>query len=322
MRFIDIPDNGSSWRGRLPYRFDTESVEAEDVMVEILNASTGGLLGAMRLYGVTEAEVDIASYIRPHLSLAPVETTRQIELVTSPSAVTVVVRVNGFDSPQRTFFRSQFDPTAVGTLSNHATTQEIVLGEAVRLTLYALSEVSVVATVKGVKAHTLRSTNVTNGCPMELVIPTSKLGDAEGIMINMRLDGKVSVQYNYVVVPRPSGARRMVWYNTLGGIESYLFDHSKRLGYSVKRSDVYLGVEGAKGVEGNMRYRLCSGYEMQMEMERVAQLLLSPVAFIEDGGLCRRVEVESHDVVFDSKGKLHTIMLDINEKWEGGGVVW
>jgi hypothetical protein len=58
------------------------------------------------------------------------------------------------------------------------------------------------------------------------------------------------------------------------------------------------------------------------EMERVAQLLLSPVAFIEDGGLCRRVEVESHDVVFDSKGKLHTIMLDINEKWEGGGVVW
>lgn len=306
----------------MPYRFATESAEAEDVMVEILDAPSGELLGAMRLYGVAEAEVDIASYLRPSLSLMPVETTRSIELVSSPSAITVVVRANGVDSEPRTFFRSKFDPTAVGPLSNHAITQELMLGETLRLTIYAQNEISVTANIKGVKSATLRGMGVTNGKPMELVIPTSNLADAESIMVSLRLDGKISVQYNYVVVPNLGGVRRLVWYNSLGGVESYLFDHSKRLGYSVKRTDMHLCMESAKSVEGYLRYRLCSGYESQTDMERVVRLLLSPMVFAEVGGRCRRVEVDSRDIAFDGRGMMHTIMLDVSEKWEEGGALW
>lgn len=75
-------------------------------------------------------------------------------------------------------------------------------------------------------------------------------------------------------------------------------------------------------VEGYIRYRLCSGYELQAEMERVAELLLSPVIFVEEGGSCREVEVDSRDIAFDNKGMLHSIMLDISEKWKGGGALW
>ena len=306
----------------MPYRFATESGEAEDVTVEILDATTASILGTMRLYGVAEAEVDIASYICPHLSLAQVETSRQIELVASPSAIAVVVRVNGVDSERRVFFRSQFDCTAPGPLSNHTLTQELMLGDAVRLTLFATSDISVLATVKGIKSVTLKSNGPTNGLPMELVIPTSRLADTESISLNIRFDNKVSVQYNYVVVANMSGARRLVWYNSIGGVDSFIFDHSRRIGYSVKRSDVYLCREGSKSVEGYLRYRLCSGYESQAEMERVAQLLLSPVVFREVGGSCRSVEVDSRDVAFDSKGLLHSIVLDISEKWEGGDALW
>ena len=322
MRFISIPDNGSSWRGRLPYRFVTDSGEAEDVTVEIFDATTNSLLGAMRLYGVAEAEVDIASYIRPHLSLKPIETARQIELVTSPSAIAVVVRVNGSDSERRVFFRSQFDYTTVGPLSNYVLTQDLLLGNAVRLTLFAQSDISVLATVKGVKSGTLKSLGSTRGMPMELVIPTSQLADVESISLSIRLDNRVSVQYNYVVVANMGGARRLVWYNAIGGVDSFIFDHSRRLAYSVKRTDAHLSMEGSMSVEGYIRYRLCSGYELQAEMERVAELLLSPVIFVEEGGSCREVEVDSRDIAFDNKGMLHSIMLDISEKWKGGGALW
>ena len=56
MRFISIPQNGSSWRGRLPYCFTTGSSEPSDVVVEIVDATSSELLGTRRLYGVTEAE--------------------------------------------------------------------------------------------------------------------------------------------------------------------------------------------------------------------------------------------------------------------------
>lgn len=157
---------------------------------------------------------------------------------------------------------------------------------------------------------------------MELVIPTSQLADVESISLSIRLDNRVSVQYNYVVVANMGGARRLVWYNAIGGVDSFIFDHSRRLAYSVKRTDAHLSMEGSMSVEGYIRYRLCSGYELQAEMERVAELLLSPVIFVEEGGSCREVEVDSRDIAFDNKGMLHSIMLDISEKWKGGGALW
>lgn len=322
MRFISMPANGSSWRGCLPYRFATDSGEVEDVTVEIFDATANVLLGTMRLYGVVEAEVDIASYIRPHLSLMQVEAVRQIELVTSPSAIAVVVRVNGADSERRVFFRSQFDYSSIGPLSNHVLTQDLLLGDAVRLTLFAASEISVLATVQGTKSLTLKSMGSTRGMPMELVVPTSQLVDVERISLSIRLDNTISVQYDYVVTENMSRACRLLWYNAIGGIDSFIFDHAKRLNYCVRRTEVHMCKEKAKSVEGYLRYRLCSGYELQQEMERVAQLLLSPVVFAEVGGSCRVVEVDSSDVAYDNKGMLHSIALNISEKWKGGDVVW
>ena len=146
MKFVSLPDNGSSWRGRLLYGFTTEETEPQDVMVEIIDAMSSSRLGAMRLYGVTDAEVDIASYIRPHLSLTAANAHRRLELISSPSAIAVIVRINGVESETRVFFRFQFDYSAVGPLSSHAMTGEVVFGEAIRLTLFAKSEISVSVT--------------------------------------------------------------------------------------------------------------------------------------------------------------------------------
>ena len=322
MKFVSLPDNGSSWRGRLLYGFTTEETEPQDVMVEIIDAMSSSRLGAMRLYGVTDAEVDIASYIRPRLSLMPVNVNRRLELISSPSAIAVIVRINGVESETRVFFRSQFDYSAVGPLSSHAMTGEVVFGEAIRLTLFAKSEISVSVTCTGGKGLTMRASEVTHGMPMELIIPTSVSVGVETIHISLRFDNSVSILYNYVVIPNTGKLKRLMWFNSIGGVESFVFDHSKRISYSVERSDMNQCGEGVKSAEGVLKYRLCTGYELPAEMERVAQILLSPVVYREVDGECRRVDILSRDIAFDSKGMLCSIVLDISEKWEGGKAIW
>lgn len=316
MKFISIPKNGSSWRERLPYSFTTESQEKQDVTLEIVNSTTGVLLGTMRLYGVTEAEVDIAPYIRQHLSLAPLDTSRQVDLQVSPSAISVMVRVGGVASEARVFFRMGFDYSAVGVLSGAPQSQTILSGETIRLTIFSQLRVEATVTVTGGKGPTVRCEGLTYGMPMELIVPTRLLSGAERVSVMLRCDGKGVIAYTYNVAPRLSTAQRLVWYNAKGGIESYLFDHAMHLNYTVSREDDH--ATGAKSVDGRVRYRLCSGCELQAEMDRITQLMLSPVVYREVGGICREVAVESREVEFDSKGLLHTLKLDLSEAWKGG----
>jgi hypothetical protein len=318
MIFVSIPDNGSSWRDRLLYSFATESEQQQDVEVEILNTTTGSVLGSMRLYGVTQGVVDIAPYVRPHVSMKFMETTRQADLKLSPSAISVVVRINGVESEARVFFRSQFDYDSMGALSTRCEPPVVLEGDTIRMTLFAKSRVEAQVTLNAAKTIAVKCEGQSNGMPMELVIPTKNISQLEGVVVNMRLDGKYTAIFNYAVKPRYGTSQRLVWYNQNGGVDSYTFDHAIRLGYSVERGDGCMCDEGAKRVDGRVRYRLCSGYEQQDVMERVAQLMLSPIVCREVDGICREVAVESREIDFDSKGLLHTISLNLSEKWRGG----
>lgn len=318
MKFVSIPDNGSSWRGRLPYSFTTESDQPQDVTVEILDATTRILLGSMRLYGVTEGVIDVAPYILPHVSMMPMETVRQADMRVSPSAIGVVVRLEGVESEPRAFFRSQFDYESIGLLSSKIELPVVQEGDTIRLTLFAQTRIDASVVLFGAKSLTVKCEGSTYGLPMELVIPTKAFGSLEKVSITVRYDSKNTVVYNYTVLPRCGSAQRLVWYNTNGGVESFLFDHAMHLGYSVDRADDCMCDDGVQRVDGRVRYRLCSGYELQEVMERVAELMLSPVVCREVDGVCRVVDIESKEINYDSKGMLHTISLDLSEEWKGG----
>ena len=317
MRFVSIPDNGSSWRDRLLYSFVTESEEPQDVEVEIVNTITGGVMGSMRLYGVTSGVVDIAPYIRPYVSMSIVETTQYASLAVSPSAIGVKVCIDEVESESRVFFRSQFDYESANILSTMSEPLEVFEGDAIRLTLFAKTRIDVQITFIGLKNNTAKCEGLTYGMPMELVIQTKDIEQLAKVVVNLRYDGKNMKICNYIAKPRYGTSQRLVWYNTNGGVDGYVFDHAIRKEYSVDRAKGCLCGEGAVSVDGRVRYRLCSGYEQQEVMERVAQLMLSPVVYREVDGICRVVDVESSDIAFDDKGLLHTMSLNISEKWEG-----
>ncbi|MBO7198425.1 MAG: hypothetical protein J6V26_00140 [Alistipes sp.] len=321
MRFISIPADGASWREPLVYRFSTEGDVPEDVSVDIIDSTSGSLFGSLMLYGVVKGEVDIAPYIAKSVSLSPTWSTRPLSIMRSTSAKRVTVCINGVESVERLFFRSQFDTTKPCALSTMVDYQVVEYGDSVRLTLYGKAHVAVKMLYGSGTMTQLQSSTQTSGYPTEVIFSTKRMAVGDVVELEATLDSQVVQSFRYRVVERGAASRALLWYNHRGGIERYAFPHCLKLGYGVGVQSVE-GVNRLKlrSVNGWVRSRLCSRCESSEEVERIAEVLLSPVVFADREDSVTVVELESREVAFDAKGQLHTISLDISEEWKGGAL--
>ena len=324
MKFVSIPNYGASWREPLIYSFSTETSEPSDIVVDILEASTQESIGRMKLYGVTRGMVNIAPYVARRASLAPIEGGSELVVIPSPSAVAVVVKVNDLYSEERLFFRSELFRGASMSLSRIVGTQEIERGDAIRLTLCPKGRLWVAVSYS--RSASLQPKDCVvdgNATPMELLLTTDDLKVGDVVTVNLQYEFGAVQSFRYRVHPRRSTSRRLLWYNSQGGIESYTFGHSIRIGYSVdvQSVDKCMG-ETRRRADGELRYRLCSGQESMTMLEHVAELLLSPVVYKCSGVQSEQVDVVSREVAYDKNGELHNMTLEVREEWRGGGLVW
>lgn len=322
MKFVSIPNYGASWREALNYSFSTETSEPQDIKVEVVDARSSELLGEMRLYGVTKGVVNIAPYVARRASLLPPTSGEGLVVVQSPSAVAVVVRINGVSSAERIFFRSAFNPDLSRSLSYYNDNQEVEKGDVIRLTLHAKREMWIaVSYSRGVKVQPIDTTIACDGCPMELMLSTNGLNAGDTISLTIRYDAGSVQGFRFTVMPRRMSSKRLLWYNPYGGVECYTFGHSIRIGYGVEVQSVdECAGEARRCVEGELRYRLCSGQESTTVLERVAELLLSPVVYKCGGAQCEVVDIASREVDYNGKGELHNMTLEVCEEWRGGGL--
>lgn len=312
-----MPADGASWREPLVYRFSTEEVVPQDVSVSIIDAASGTVYGSLKLYGVVKGEVDIAPYIAKNALLTPIWNSRSLAVSRSTSAKRVVVSINGMTSMERLFFRSKFDVTVSRVLSSLVEDQIVEQGDVARLTLYAKGHVVVKMTCSD--GSTMQSSMHTSGYPVETMFSTSRMAVGDSVRLEVILDNQYVYTCSYRVVERGASSRTLLWYNHIGGIERYSFAHSLKLGYGVGVQSVE-GLNSLKlrSVNGWVRSRLCSRCESSAEIERIAEVLLSPVVFVDSMVNAEVVELESREVKFDDKGQLHSISLDICEEWKGG----
>lgn len=319
MKFTSMPADGASWREPLVYRFSTEEVVPQDVSVSIIDATSGTVYGSLKLYGVVKGEVDIAPYIAKNASLTPVFMSRPFVLVRSPSAKRVIVNINGMTSMERLFFRSQIDTTTPSVLSSLVENQIIEHGEKVRLTLFAKNYIVVRMSYGSSSMTQMQSSMYSGMYPTELFFSTERMAVGDVVELEVTLDDVLVQKLSFRVVERGASSRTLLWYNHRGGIERYVFPHCLKLGYDVGVQSIE-GLNSLKlrSVNGRVRNRLCSRCESSAEIERIAEVLLSPVVIVDRGDDVDVVELESREVKFDDKGQLHSISLDICEEWKGG----
>lgn len=318
MNFTSLPSNGASWREPLVYKIDTESTTPQDVILEIVDTANMSILGTMRLYGVTTAEVDIAPYIASTTSLVPGWTNGALILQRSQSARSVLVRADGVESASRIFYRSAFNYTQSTTLSSVVEHQEIEQGDVARITVFGKTRLWVTYN-SSAAAEPKETTATTRGYPIELMMSTLNMRVGTKFSVSIRYETGYSDTFNYTVVSRRTTSTRLLWYNTKGGIDSAIFDHTIRLGCGVDvATESWSGTRSYRSVEGWANYRLCTGYESAATIDMMLGVLFSPKVFSDRESKCEEVDVTTREVVFDSKGQLHTLSLDIRKEWKGG----
>lgn len=322
MNFTNIPKNGASWNDKLLYGFSLDSDVGRDVGVVVRDADSGEELGRMQLYAVTEATVDIAPIVRRATSVEPVVPTSQI-LVTSPSMRRVVVEVDGVASPAVMLFRSTLTLLSSEVLSSMSTANGIASGEYLRFTVSEMKGVTItVREMTGSRGRLIAGTSdVYSMRVAEVVVPVGELSEDADRVVVMVSDGIRNTSYEYPIVKRTAGSRTLLWYNSRGGIESYVFPYSRLLS---RRADV-ASTTTASGRESHLvaaesRVRLTSAVLSRAEQERLVEILRSPYVFEDVAGEIRAVELASREVGYDDHGALQRLSLDIVEEWKGGGL--
>jgi hypothetical protein len=199
MKFLRQPNNGASWQEPLLYAVVLDDEDGGVARVKIETSDRQQLIASFNIYGGSEAEFDVAPYLRNSVDDTPLNGERG--LFVSPYAFNVVVSVNGVSSEQRCFYRTSLQELQPGIICRGAGTSTISRGERIQVTLYAQSRVDV--TVMHDSLRNLRRSYAinSNGCPVELIYPLTEVDEGlQRVVLSISVDGqpRVSVDIPYV----------------------------------------------------------------------------------------------------------------------------
>ena len=318
MIFKTITLNGASWLTPVLYTLEFEQKE-EQVEVEIYDQLSSSLLGRIKLYNVTTAEIDVSPYIRSRKLDLALEPQKAI-IGPSPDACRVVLRVNGQESLPRILFRRKIIGQAPRMLSMVMENDTVAVGETIRLTL--LSNRSINLTILQPSDGGFKQVDYSSsGLPSEVVLPINVATPGEVIVIRIMCDNQLLGICKYRVVERDDSAVRLAWVNAKGGMECHTFPQSVRRSIVVKSEDL----EGECGwyrriVGSTIVRRLIMSGATQSEVDSMLDILLSPKVFRCDGSECMAVQLLSDSITYDQHGKSQRLEFDIKEEWKGGGL--
>ncbi len=320
MRFTSLPEAYSSFREPLLYAFDTQSSVAQDVELEIINRTTGEILGHKTLYNVTKGEVDIAPYLRSAaVTTLPDKITACGEVDTC-SQIRVVVKANGTSSSTRNFIAAKVDldayylPLTTQTLHRTMARDEFDL-----ISFYSYPDIVVEVVVEFIGKGIERETVVpASGGQRVVAVTAAGRADVDNIRVLVMVDGVAETIYEYDIKPNLKGARRVAWLNDNFAPELYTFPLRKSVLIEAarKRMESIWGRE-AGAAERENELKLISAYEPQAQIEALSSILSTPKAWLVEGCELQRVEITTDRVLPAECGQMGIIEVDIRAAQEG-----
>lgn len=256
------------------YRFETESDTREDTEVMIMDEESGETLAKKRLYGITEAEIDIAPYLRREMERTPY-ILRQTGFAYAHGAMTVSVDAGGGKSEPRRVFRAEYDPSKAAMMTVQPMQRTIALGETEVVTLYAPRMLEAVVETEDDRGGTVRDIYMpTDATPCEFFLRTDDLPEStRSISVMFYGDDELLGCVEYTVVERPQGAQRVMWYNRTGGLECYTYPVCRvtEAEAEVTQTATEEGVT-ARLTDGGHRLRLTSAYETREQYDALHEV--------------------------------------------------
>ncbi len=319
MIFTKIPNNGSSWGGRLIYGFETASGEKRDVEVMIINEESGETLAKKRLYGITEAQTDIAPYLRKVVMRKPYILERT-GFAYAEGAMTVSVDAGGVKSEPRRVFRAEYDPSRAVMMTTQPGQRVISRGETDIVTLYAPEMLAATVETDGEDGGTSEIYFPTDATPCDFFLQTDDLpASATHIAVTFYGDGEPLGVVEYTIAERPQGARRVMWYNRMGGLECYTYPICRTTAAEAAVAET-VTAEGvsARLAGGRHKVRLTSAYETREQYDALHEVLFSPHVWILEGSVTDDLRLLTRRADYPEPQQLACMEIEFETIWRGG----
>lgn len=324
MKFTSIPEAYSSFREPLLYAFDTESSEARDVELKIINKADNAVIGRKRLYGVTAGEVDIAPYLRSVAVTTLPDTITEWGVVETASQIKVVVEAEGVSSAVRNFVAAQVDLDKIYTplMAQHLH-RTMARDEFDLISFFSLPDVVVEVVVEffGMGTDAVSITPPSGGQRVVAVTARGREG-VDNIRATVKVDGVATTVVEYELKTNLKGARRLAWLNDNLSPELYTFPLRKSvLIEAARKSMESIWGREAGAVERENELKLLSAYEPQAQIEALSSIISSPRAWLVKGCELQRVAINTDRVMPATCGKMGIVEVDIRAAREGE-VLW
>lgn len=320
MNFISIPKNGSSWGGQLKYKIDTASEEKVDAEVMIIDEESGDTLAKKILYGITEAEIDIAPYLRKYMAREPYIAERT-GFVYAEGAMTVSVDAGGDKSEPRRVFRAEYDPSRAVMMTTQPARRIIALGETDTVTLYAPEMLTARVETDGEEGGSVREIYFpTDATPCDFFLRTEDMpATTRRITVTFTGDDEPLDTVEYTVVEPTPGARRVMWYNRMGGLECYTYPLCRTIEAQAEVTETHTA-EGvaARLTSGRHRVRLTSAYETREQYDALHEVLFSPHVWSVSEGGTENLHLLTRSADYPEPQQLACMELEAENVWRGG----
>ena len=321
MTFTQIPPEYAPLSGELRYTVTTQETATLDL--RIADAGNGTLIGAKRFAGVTSASFDAAPYLRRTVTFVPTTGStgfrmadgRTVTAYIEAQAAQATGTAPTVHSPPRTLLPCRTNVTAFALLTSMPLVRLISHGESDELTLFSDEAVTVTVTAQSGTTTTAESYRTATGGLHVFRLDTRDFPEAEPLPVDAGACGSVA----YTVISAPTGARRLAWRSSAGGIEHYTFPVEKSESVETIRQRAY-GAEGhlVARTRAERRTVLVSAYAPRATLEGLSAVLSSP-----DGGLAEddgytAVDVVTEKSVLHRHGAVTCLEIEIRPKRKTG----
>ena len=146
-------------------------------------------------------------------------------------------------------------------------------------------------------------------------LDTRDFPEAETLTVDAGACGAVA----YTVISAPTGARRLAWRSSAGGIEHYTFPVEKSESVETIRQRAY-GAEGhlVARTRAERRTVLVSAYEPRATLEGLSEVLSSPDVWLAEDDGYTAVDVVTEKRVLHRHGAVTCLEIEIRPKRKTG----
>ena len=312
--FTKIPTDFTPATDSLPFAIACD--EPSDVELLVVDAALGEVVGRKRLYGITEAQVDIAPYVAPFDDVVPL--AQQGSTIIPAPVRQYYVQVGDLCSEPVSVSCNRVLPLAQSVISTMGTERRIAHGECDELRIISRPAVPVRAEVVTDEGYTLSIDYTSSPGYVTLLLSTADLpATTRTADVSIFCDEMEVATLHYTFIRRFGEPCHVAWLSEVGSIERYTFPCIGQISREATRTECRSATGESFGVRNrtDVLMHLTSEIESRSTIASLSGIVSSPEVWMwhaTEGW--QRVEVLSNSSVVRSFGSPDRFEADIRIK--------